>query len=317
MHDAHLEDFLHQALHHTPATLRRWLPTNKLRENLRQDLVRALDWTRDETFSQNFYKHCPIPNHSHTDYLQRILTVGSHKVLAGIRFKGGDISWPFIEWVAQSFPNQDKELQKQALETIWNHFQSFSPRAIRVHLGHHQASSSQPWPGQDDLCYLAAPLAHMTGPPCPQDLHLTAAQDLSFLPKYQAAFAAFQARDTSWGAEVTASDAEDLQACLKEGLIVEATYQAQWAGLFAVRKQREGCFCGYVVQDLLLHPKLWGKNLAPALQQGAANMLPTSPHDLLYGTIYAGNLPSLATAQRCGRQLISRHRFLTPPHLPL
>lgn len=312
------EAFLRQALREIPSLVRHHSPQQALRRALSQELERHLAWRRDPEFAARFARHCPIPGAQPHDYLHRLVSPapGQH-LLAGIRFKGGDLGWPFIELLAWDHPLHPQDTLARALHHLQREFALFSPRAVRLLRDDMRPDSLQggPWRLEEDLCYLAAPLDQLQRQERPsglEQLRVAPARDLSFYPRYLASWQAFQRGQAPWRKEVTRTTEGDFEDCLRFGVVAQAWLGTRWLGLFAARRLTERYFKGYVVQDMMVDQALRGQGWAAALQRGALELLPASHGEWLYGTIHANNTPSLSTALRCGRRRTSTYVFLTP-----
>jgi hypothetical protein len=311
-----MERFLEQALGAIPAPLHAWVPAQKLRRVIAGELERQLAWTQDPEFAARFARQCPVAGVPAEAYLHRLLELGSgHQVLAGVRFKGGDLGFPFVELLAADFAWTEAARLGEALEAVFGAFGAFKPLAARLLWDDGARLPAGPWGVVEDLCYVAAPVSRLqaAAPVAGSEaLTLRLARDLEFYPRYEAAWGAFQGGGDPWRAEVMCTDPGDFEDCLRFGLVCEGWVGERWAGLFAARRLRERYFDGYVVQDMILGEEFRGRGLAAALQQGALRHLSGQRQELLYGTIHAQNAPSLATARRCGRQRLSTYVFLTP-----
>ena len=58
----------------------------------------------DRGFAERFQKGCPIEGVSVESYLHRVVETPTGKVLAGIRFRGGNLSEPFVDVLAATNP---------------------------------------------------------------------------------------------------------------------------------------------------------------------------------------------------------------------
>ena len=60
----------------------------------------------------------------------------------------------------------------------------------------------------------------------------------------------------------------------------------------------------------VLHPDFHGRRLAPAMQQAFLRQLDADCEPCMFGTISAGNTPSLKTALRVGRRVVEVGTFM-------
>lgn len=292
------------------------LPPAARTRRLRAWVGEGLSRVDDEVWAARFQHHCPVPGAPRSAYQHRLLAApGRPTLLTGIRFKGGDTAWPFVELMAWDRALEGAAAWDRTRARIRTAFAPFRPRAIRVR-----------WPGQGappvprsarsvDQYLVAGRLSDLRGRSRPwghEAVEVVRARDDAFHADFTAAFARWQAGAGPLGAEVLPADRETWARCLDSGAIVCARASGRWAGVMGAARAAERTVEGYCVQELFLDTPLRGRRRAPVLQRHLVDVLLDRGRDCLWGTIHGTNAPSLRTALRTGRQVIETWWFLDP-----
>lgn len=305
--------FLDQAVAGMPAA---WpLPPQHARRVIARWLDEALDRIDDELFARRFATTCPVPGQPPAAYQHRLLTEPSSAptLLAGIRFKGGDLAWPFVELMAWDRPVVGHRAWGRVRDRLATAFAPFAPRHLRVRW---PAGGRPPLPPGDlepDLRLVAERLASLRGRPRPwgeEALDVRVAGDLDFFDAYVAAHAAWRAQAGPLGAEVFPERRADLAHCLETGAVVCVFHGERWAGVMAAGRGADRALDGYCVHEILLDTPVRGRRRAAILQRRLVDLLPDTGRDCLWGTIHHHNQPSLRTAARCGRRVVETSWFV-------
>lgn len=130
-------------------------------------------------------------------------------------------------------------------------------------------------------------------------------------------FADYQDAHHRWRTEspelapfVPASDEEELQDAADQGLLMVLRDAGGFAGLAAATiSPLFGRRAVYMV-EIFLPQRLRGKGLAPQVES-VFLAGQRSEADTVWGHIYAGNLPSLRTAQKLGRRAVQQEYFVS------
>ncbi|MCO5167450.1 MAG: hypothetical protein M9894_13975 [Planctomycetes bacterium] len=281
-------------------------PRAAARRALERWVAQGLRWCEDAAWAGGFARACPVAGAAPADYLQRVLPVGGGAVLAGIRFKGGDVVLPFVDLVAWTVDPAGR--WREVAAAVRAAFATFSPPRARLHL---PAGAAPPPGAAPDLLLFAAPLSHLRGP-CdwPPGVRVERAAALDDFDRYTEEMAAWQAQAGPLGREVHAESRGSLEGCVRDGALVTLRVEGRWAGLAAARRG-DGWACeGFEVVEELVAAPFRGRGLAPWLQRGLIDALDPSGDPLLWGTIHASNAPSQATARRCGRAQVGASWFV-------
>lgn len=272
----------------------------------------------DQFRAARFARACPVVGQRSAAYLHRVVrTPGGRCVLAGIRFKGGDVRHPFVDLLAWDRPLGQTDGWSDVLGALFQDFAAFSPRWVRVCLPGEAQPGLPKEQVEVDQWLVGAPVSELVAAPRPWGegkLALEPATDLAWVNVFHAAFAHWQSKAGPRGQEVHAATEAELQACLDDGVIMLVRKKDRFRGLMAARRQTTGLFRGHLVIELFLHGSLRGQRLAPVLQRALIDQLVDQGRDLLVGTIHSSNTPSLKTALRCGRRILESWWFVrTPP----
>lgn len=290
------------------------LPRAARRRRLGAWVGEGLSRIDDEVWAARFQRHCPVPDAPRSAYQHRIVQAPRRPaLLAGIRFKGGDVGQPFVELLAWDRPIDGPRAWARVRDRLAEAFQHFRPHHLRVR-----------WPGQGappvprsarqvDQFLVAGRLSMLRDrrPPWGHEaVEVVRATDGDFHPEFLAAFARWRADAGPIGQEVLPADEDTWTRCLATGAIVCARSGGRWAGVMAAARRAERSIDGYCVQELFLDMPLRGRRRAPVLQRHLVEVLLDRGRDCLWGTIHGTNAPSLRAALRSGREVIETWWFV-------
>lgn len=255
-------------------------------------LQRQVAKCEDAKFGRDFAEYCPVPGIEPEAYQHRILSIDGEKLLTGIRFKGYDVTKPFVQLMAWT-----GEPAAHWPTVIAESFSRFQPLSLQFAW---LPDSDPPWPGEADQHVLAGPARGMA-----HDL-ISPAGDLSWYPEYHKDAERWR-ETTPVGEEVSTSTADELQKCLDEGHVVVAMQEGEFLGMAACKRDLNQVLPGWWIVGEYLVQQARGQGLGTALQRGLMNCF--TDGELVCGTIHGANAPSLATALRCGREIVETWWF--------
>lgn len=223
----------------------------------------------------------------------------THSLPGGVeiafRRKGGDGTKPFVDVLAGDLPPLD-ELRSVVADLLPER----PPVARFIAL---RAPTATARPDQHIVVGLVHALQARPPIPAPSGFTISAVP-ASSLTSYAEEFARFQ-RSGPLGREVWPASVEELERAAADGVLVGATGPDGWAGVAACLPGHVDRWSGQVVLELFVAERSRRKGLAPALQRALIDRL--DPDVTLLGTIHHANTPSLATALRCGRQIVASY----------
>ena len=165
-------------------------------------------------------------------------------------------------------------------------------------------------PGRADQHLVAERLTALQAAPRPRhfgDLRLRPAT-----AAVHARYAAMVARLSPAQRALTAKETpQSLTTCAAAGALFTAEVDGLLAGLIAARPEPLLGLPAWVVVAEVLDAPFRGRGLGPAIQRHLVERLPGD--GWLWGTIAAGNAPSLRTAARVGRRVIGGWGFIDVP----
>jgi GNAT superfamily N-acetyltransferase len=298
-------DWLEWAVDQVHPQLKIWYPQSQLESNLSNQLERDLDWL--ENLGEGFERNMPIAGATPAMYNHRVLEVARMQVMLGIRFRGGDISIPFVDLVRSSQAITSAAQVEAICDLVRQEFAIFKALMVRFYQPTHLGFQFNLPGSSGDKRVLAAPLTTMLEHPKPEGLErvsLRRANDLEFYPRYAETYAAIYQERPWLPHEAEPESLEDMQEHLETGDVFEIFVDGQWAGVTgAEHRSDEFALQGFVVIEMLLAKFARGQGLGAAVQYRLAEALQSSssPEDVLYGTIGSNNSPMLKTAARVRR----------------
>ncbi len=298
-------DWLAWAVDQVHPQLKTWYSQAQLESNLSDQLERDLDWL--ENLGEGFERNMPVAGATPAMYNHRVLEVAGMQVMLGIRFRGGDITIPFVDLVRSSQAITIPAQVEAICDLVRQEFAVFKPLMVRFYQPAHLEFQIDVPGSSGDKRVLAAPLRTMLEHPKPEGLErviLRRANDLEFYERYAETYAAIYQERPWLPHEAEPESLEDMQEHLEIAQIFEVFIDGQWAGITGAEHCSDGfALRGFVVLEMLLAKFARGQGLGAAVQYRLAEALQASsaPEDVLYGTIGSNNPPMLKTAARVGR----------------
>ncbi|WP_144796100.1 GNAT family N-acetyltransferase [Microbacterium paludicola] len=304
----------------TSPQIKHWSP--QWRDNLAQWLEPSLALVGDAEWGGQIRDMVQLPVQDPLAWANRLSELSDgHWAVVGIRFRGRDIEKPFVDVIATSLPPVPSGLA--ALGEVLPHFSAFSPLCLRVNMPDPArelqalaASNADAGRATPDLLIVGRPVAEMLARPVASRY-----DDVSLVPCEPAAAAARVAtiydelapsrpQLEQWA---TPADADALEDAADENLLFDVRVNGTSAGLIAAERDDAYGFTGFCVQEIVLDSDHRGQQIGVAALQRLCRELPSAPHDVLWGHIHPGNVPSLRNAQESGRKVVAAHVWLTPP----
>lgn len=289
-----------------PHQLREWYTAGERRELAVQEMRLQAAHTASEEFGAGFRDQLkPLGGPDVPDPLawanRRVEFAGGHWCVAGIRFLGLDPDKPFVHVVATNVPPQLDNLDMYA-EQLHREFGDFGPLAIRFEL---------PNPPEDSdidqwiIAGLVSELRQKPRRPYHERVRLTPAdpaETAEYADEVLENVAKQRPEVRTW---TEAATLEQLQRCADTGALRAVEVDGQRSGIIAAARDDAGGMRGFQVYEFLLDDYARGRGLAPAAMQLLCDVLPANPGDTLWGTIHAGNGPSIGNALAVGREKVA------------
>ena len=294
-----------------PVLLRRWrqaalhearrLPAPDLSAWLALQLERH----SDPAFGESFAAHIALPDRAPADYLHRVCPLPRlGRCLLGIRFRGGDRDWPFVDLLCWEHPlHPATDDLTSVVEAIAAAFAAFRPRAVRLLLAEAPAAT----PGAEaDLLWVSGDLGALeraSPPPLPPGLR----QRRGGSGDAAAVAAAYAELPEALRPHLSPAGADDLAPPTVAVVIEEVG--GGLVALAAARPAQSWALSGHEVLEEVVAPGWRGRGLGAAVQRALIAALPAEG-GALFGTIHHDNTPSRRTARRCGRAAVAAYWML-------
>ena len=245
--------------------------------------------------------------------------------VVGIRFRGLDVTRPFVDVVATTAPPTPEGLAVVA-DAVLPSYAPFDPRCLRVDapdpagLVEHVAADERFGPGcsvdQYVVAGLVAELRDRPRAPSYEVVSLRRGDPAALAVRAAAIYAELARGNPDLLMWARAEDAESLAACADEGLLFEVLLDGDVAGVVAAVRDDAHGMSGFSVEELCLAADRRGRRLAPGVLQRLIDALPAADGDVLWGTIHPDNAPSLRNSISVGREVVGGYVWVTPAGLP-
>jgi hypothetical protein len=262
-------------------------------------LAAQTDRVGDPLFAAEF-REVRLPGVTEADFAHRIIRSRRGSLLGGIRFRGRDITRPFVEVVGHDF--DDVEALRDCAHTEWS---AFRPRALRLFA----RPGGITGPGVvTDLTVHAARCRDVVAGDGYVDLAAFRRDDDAAL-LVERVYRALAETDPALRRNVSPAACEDLRRWWAEGNVHAVRAGGDIVGLLAVAAGRINWLHGHEIQEEVVAPDHRGHHYA-ARGQGRWAHTFGDPDRLLVGTIDRLNTASRRTALRAGRPAVLEAVFV-------
>jgi hypothetical protein len=244
--------------------------------------------------------------------------------VTGIRFRGLDVTRPFVDVVATTEPPTPQGLAVVA-EAVLPSYASFDPLCLRVdapdpaglveHVSADERFRPRSTVDQYVVAGLVAELGDRPRTPSYEVVSLRPGDAAALAARAAAIYAELARRNPDLLMWARAEDAESLAACADEGLLFEVLLDGEPAGVVAAARDDAHGMSGFSVEELCLDAHRRGLRLAPGVLQRLVDELPAAQGDVLWGTIHPDNAPSLRNSISVGREVVGGFAWVTPAGL--
>ncbi len=256
------------------------------------------------------------------DWANRVVELPSGGwALTGIRFRGRDVSKPFVDVIATSVRPDAAGLAE--LGSVLEDARAFSPLCFRVRLpgdllrvralaGH--GSSVAP-----DQLVVAGPVSVIAGreqTPGASAVELVPTTPEAAAPRVAAIYETVRRVTPDLDEWAAPADEDGLGDADEQGLLFEVVVDGRAAGVVAAARDDAYGFTGFVVEEIALDDDHRGQGLGPAVLRALARRLPATEADVLWGHVHADNTPSLRGALASGRAVCATLAWVTPDGWP-
>jgi GNAT superfamily N-acetyltransferase len=320
-----LEDLVAARMPWTAGVLHEWYPRTALEAQLAADLDGALALVYDREFAASFRRDVGLPIEvDDLAWANQVLALPDDGwALTGIRFRGLDITLPFVDVVATDAGPTPREVAEVAARVATS-YAAFEPRCVRfdvpdpdglVDAMAAQDESTRAEVDQYVVAGLVSDLRERATGPSYERVELRRAGPEPLAARAAAIYADLHRAAPQTTLWANPEDVESLAGCAAEGLLFGVLVDADPAGVVAAMREDAHGLRGYVVQELCLDDEHRGRGLAAPVLQHLVRALPEGEGATLWGTIHPDNAASLRNALRIGRQKVGGFVWVTPPGL--
>lgn len=256
----------------------------------------------DLTFARRFSDHVSLPGIAPIDYAHRLLRTGRGEVLGGIRFRGLDVTRPFVDVLAHSFDDLDALGACVAAE--WSAFD-----APLLRLQTRPGAVSGPGAVLDQTIHVAR-VDRMTPPDGRIELgdFDDVEEALSLIEKR---YRDLEASDAQLAADIAVPDIGDIREWVATGELQAIRAAGSTVGAMAVSAGEIGWIAGDEIQEEVIDAAHANRGYAASAQAlWAHRSAADDPGALLIGTIARRNHASRRTAEKSGRPAVLEYVFV-------
>lgn len=316
------QEYLDAAERWVSARVREWSPV--VRENLAAWLEPQLALVGDEEWGATGRRLTGLDVGTPLDWAnRRIALADGNWVITGIRFRGRDLSKPFVDVIATSLPPSIEGLNQ--LAQVLPHYADFEPLCLRVNapnpdelLSAIETAEHSVRQGDVDLWIVAGRVRDLSARDSAAGAAGVALETIApdaaaqRVADIYAELAESQPGIAEWA---TPEDEESLAECAEEGLLFEVTVDGDPAGIVAAVREDSFGLRGHCMQEICIDADHRGRGIGRATLRELARRLPNTG-DVLWGHIHPGNTASLRNAFAAGREIVAAQLWVTPDGYP-
>lgn len=316
--------------------LTRWCGEAGLQENFRSIAEELTASLFDEEYGAMIRDMVQLPVRDPLLWANRAVDLGDgHWAITSIRFRGRDISKPFVDVLACSAPPSAKTLKNLA-EHIMPVYEAFHPLCFRV-LTPGPTVLFDPEAFTPELSleidqrFLAGRVEELNAQPragsfAEISLDPTTAEDAAQrVDDIHERLRQTTPELRSW---TSPASTEELQQPEEEGMLFAVTptstegapAPAEPIGVVAAQRDENFGMTGFCVQEIALTEEFRGRGLGTAVLQHLCEKLSETSSfrttDILWGTIHPDNLASLNNARSVGREEVAAYMWVTSAGFP-
>jgi hypothetical protein len=295
-------EFYDHAMRQLHPKLLEWYSPTELHKNLEPELTQATIEYFSNEFLSSYAHNKPVVGVAPERYAHRLLECAGRRLVAGIRFVGGDVTRPFVEVARISQPLENDQERERITNLLRREFAEFEPTQWRIFQGSHQVYQFAGCTG--DLRVLAGTLAEIKALPLPENVarvRLKKATSTDFYSRYVELYQQLY-QERPWLPDVAGIETlENILYYLENAQVFEVFVDGIWAGMTIAHPDVGWGLRGWLMIEIVLSAQFRGQDLAVTVQRLLAAQLEDQGRDCLFGTIGAVNTPMQKTAARVGR----------------
>ncbi|MDS2171357.1 GNAT family N-acetyltransferase [Nesterenkonia sp. CL21] len=239
----------------------------------------------------------------------------------GIRFRGRDLTCPFVDVIASTLSPTSQNVLTIAADAVED-LAAFRPLTARLTVGELEGLRT----GIDELpdsgpvsvdhhvvAGLVRDINHRTRVASHRRISLEPMDVTLAAARVEEIYAAHP----DSGRWATAASAEELAEAAEDGALFEIFANSEPAGVVSAPRDDDFGLTGHMVQEICLDEQHRGRGYGPAVLQRLCEVLPTpGPGTVLWGTIHPENQPSLRNAYAVGRVTVGGQLWVAPKGHP-
>jgi GNAT superfamily N-acetyltransferase len=321
-----MKDVVAARLPWTSSVLSQWYGQERLRAQLADSLAVELGRVGDESFARSFREAVSVDVDADLlSWSNRILPLDDAAgwVLAGIRFRGMDVSKPFVDVIACTQQPTGAGIL-DVVTAVARAYAVFGPLCTRFAVpdadGFMRVLDAGFGPGSAiDMHLVAGLVRQLRAAPrvtTYEQVELRAGDPSFLADRARDIYADLAAEHPETALWATPESTDSLEESASSGLLFDVAVDGRPAGVAAALREDAHGMTGFVVQEIALDRAYRGRGLGPAVLQRLVDRLPDRGGDVLWGSIHPDNVSSMRNALRVGRRPVGAYAWVTPPGLP-
>lgn len=313
------ESLIQAKIRQSSPLLKQHYSDEQLYQQASNELAEDVERLTSNELAEIFYQYAPVANVDASAYKTRMLSIDSNEILCGIRFRGMDLSRPFVN-IAVTTETLTKATINKVVEQVSQDFRAFSPQYVQFYISSHLAINAEDFDNAHwDYRVLANALTLLVNNISKDDsiinqprYSLILTDDLEFYPEYEQAYKDLFDKNPDHKEMTELKAIENMTEWLAQGLIFLLKVDTALAGIMIVERDNSLGMTGFYVNENLVfnHYRGLGAWMQQAVIQQLANQPNKRASDMLFGTIHNDNIAAINCAKRMGRQDIGGYLWV-------
>ncbi|MBK8550729.1 MAG: hypothetical protein IPL53_06570 [Ignavibacteria bacterium] len=304
MYSRYKDKIIGYEMKNIPPVLLEWFSKDETEENVSGSLENFFKNNFEGKSDQVFVQNNNFPEAAEEDFNTQIVELGNGKfVVTVIALRKDAVSdVPLIELIFKNFKMTD--IDTKEFGKLVDRYKMFKPGWIRYYEYDKGEVSEKIFDSIVENITIAGSInavKHLPKSENYEKVKIEQLNSMDFYAEYSDEYDSFFESNEAMRNMIEKETFETMENILKDGKLFKAIIDGEFAGVFAIVKNKSLYFKSFFVREEILFKKFRGKGYASVFQRKVIESLPTDEIKIICGIIHSQNELSLQTAKSCGR----------------
>lgn len=308
MYSEYISNIIEYEIKNLPPVVSEWFSKSEAMESV-SEIVQSFfrNNIKDNNDSADL-KNKNYPDAEKYDFSTHITDLGNGKIavtLIDIEENENIRKAPVIELVFKNFNMSD--LSNEEMEKLTFRYKSFEPEILRYYEFNKNDGTEKKFGAVPENITVAGLIDSVKKLPkneIYEKVSIEPIDSMDFYTVYSDEYDMFFKSNEAMRNKVDKESFGTLEKLLKFGKLYKAIIDNEFAGVFAIIKNKHLYFRNYFIREEILFKKFRGRGFGYIFQRKIIEALPEDEIKIICGMIHSENISSLRTAFKCGRSAI-------------